>query len=102
MSNMRTGTAGRRARRRFTSEFKTGAVRLVLDEGKTIGAVARGRARGRRPAAGGRRCARGRIDEGASWAAHGSTRARDAMGAHARRGIWSTKGKKTARTPRPV
>lgn len=41
MSNMKTATAGRRARRRFTSEFKTGAVRLVLDEGKTIGAVAR-------------------------------------------------------------
>src|SRR5437899_6576211 len=41
MSNMRSGTAGRRARRRFTSEFKTGAVRVVLDEGKTIGAVAR-------------------------------------------------------------
>ena len=41
MSNMKTATAGRRARRRFTSEFKAGAVRLVLDEGKTIGAVAR-------------------------------------------------------------
>jgi len=41
MSTMRIGTAGRRARRRFTSEFKNGAVRLVLDEGKTIGAVAR-------------------------------------------------------------
>ena len=32
---------GRRARRQFSSEFKDGAVRLVLDEGKTIGAVAR-------------------------------------------------------------
>ena len=41
MSNMPTKTAGRRARRRFTSEFKAGAVRLVLDEGRTIGAVAR-------------------------------------------------------------
>ena len=41
MSNMPTKTAGRRARRRFTSEFKAGAVRLVLDEGKTIGSVAR-------------------------------------------------------------
>jgi transposase len=41
MSNMPTKTAGRRARRRFTPEFKGGAVRLVLDEGKTIGSVAR-------------------------------------------------------------
>jgi len=41
MSNMQTKTTGRRARRRFTSEFKAGAVRLVLDEGKTIGSVAR-------------------------------------------------------------
>ena len=41
MSNMQTKTAGRRARRRFTSEFKAGAVRLVLEEGKTIGSVAR-------------------------------------------------------------
>jgi len=32
---------GRRARRQFSEEFKEGAVRLVLDEGKTIGAVAR-------------------------------------------------------------
>jgi transposase len=32
---------GRRARRQFSEEFKDGAVRLVLDEGKTIGAVAR-------------------------------------------------------------
>lgn len=30
-----------RARRQFTDEFKAGAVRLVLDEGKTIAAVAR-------------------------------------------------------------
>jgi transposase-like protein len=29
---------GRRARRQFSEEFKDGAVRLVLDEGKTIGA----------------------------------------------------------------
>jgi len=41
MSNMQTKIAGRRARRRFTSEFKAGAVRLVLDERKTIGSVAR-------------------------------------------------------------
>ncbi len=31
----------RRARRAFTDEFKAGAVRLVLDEGKTIPQVAR-------------------------------------------------------------
>jgi transposase len=31
----------RRARRSFTEEFKAGAVRLVLDEGKAIGQVAR-------------------------------------------------------------
>ena len=41
MSTMQTATGGRRARRRFTSEFKAGAVRLVLDEGKTVGAAAR-------------------------------------------------------------
>ena len=35
----RKGT--KRARRHFTDEFKAGAVRLVLDEGKTITAVAR-------------------------------------------------------------
>ena len=38
---MKPATKGRRARRRFTSEFKNGAVRLVLDEGKTIGEVSR-------------------------------------------------------------
>ena len=32
---------GRRVRRQFSEEFKEGAVRLVLDEGKTVGAVAR-------------------------------------------------------------
>jgi transposase len=31
----------RRARRQFTEEFKAGAVRLVLGEGKSVGAVAR-------------------------------------------------------------
>lgn|SRR5690606_2097277 len=41
MSRMRSGNGGRRARRRFSDEFKEGAVRLVLDEGKTVGAVAR-------------------------------------------------------------
>lgn len=34
-------TEGRRARRKFTDEFKAGAVRLVLDEGRSAGAVAR-------------------------------------------------------------
>lgn len=32
---------GRRQRRVFSEEFKAGAVRLVLDEGKSAGAVAR-------------------------------------------------------------
>ena len=34
-------TEGRRARRKFSDEFKAGVIRLVLDEGKTAGAVAR-------------------------------------------------------------
>jgi transposase len=41
---MRTMTEERkpkRARRSFTDEFKAGAVRLVLDEGKTVAQVAR-------------------------------------------------------------
>src|SRR5258707_11242890 len=41
MSRMRNSKTGRRARRQFTDEFKAGAVRLVLDEGRTVGAVAR-------------------------------------------------------------
>ena len=41
MSRMPPSKPGRRARRRFSEEFKEGAVRLVLDEGKTVGAVAR-------------------------------------------------------------
>jgi len=41
MSRMETSKSGRRVRRRFSEEFKEGAVRLVLDEGKTVGAVAR-------------------------------------------------------------
>jgi transposase len=41
MSRMKTDTGSRRARRQFTDEFKAGAIRLVLDEGKTIAAVAR-------------------------------------------------------------
>ena len=31
----------KRQRRQFTDEFKAGAVRLVLEEGKTVGAAAR-------------------------------------------------------------
>jgi transposase len=38
---MGSSKTGRRARRQFTDEFMAGAVRLVLDEGKTIGAVSR-------------------------------------------------------------
>ena len=34
-------TPKRRPRRQFTDEFKASAVRLVLDEGKTVGATAR-------------------------------------------------------------
>jgi transposase len=34
-------SAKRRHRRQFSDEFKEGAVRLVLDEGKSIGVVAR-------------------------------------------------------------
>jgi len=34
-------TGGRRARRKFSDEFRAGAVRLVLDEGRTAGSVAR-------------------------------------------------------------
>ncbi len=41
MSRMAKDALGRRARRQFSEEFKDGAVRLVLDDGKTIGAVAR-------------------------------------------------------------
>ena len=41
MSRMGSNKAGRRARRQFSDEFMAGAVRLVLDEGKTVGAVAR-------------------------------------------------------------
>lgn len=35
------GSRAKRARRQFTPDFKAGAVRLVLDEGKTIAEVAR-------------------------------------------------------------
>ena len=41
MSRMRKLKTERRVRRGFTPEFKTGAVRMVLDEGKTVGAAAR-------------------------------------------------------------
>ena len=41
MSRMGSSKTGRRARRQFSEEFRAGAVRLVLDEGKTVGAVAR-------------------------------------------------------------
>lgn len=41
MSRVGSTKGGRRARRQFTEEFKAGAVRLVLDEGRTVGAVAR-------------------------------------------------------------
>ena len=32
---------GRRPRRQFDDDFRAQAIRLVLDEGKTVGAVAR-------------------------------------------------------------
>jgi transposase len=41
MSRMAKDKGSRRARRQFSDEFKAGAVRLVLDEGKTVSAVAR-------------------------------------------------------------
>ena len=41
MSRPMADTPKRRVRRQFTDEFKASAVRLVLDEGKTVGAAAR-------------------------------------------------------------
>ena len=41
MSRMETDARGRRVRRRYSEEFKDGAVRPVLDEGKSISAVSR-------------------------------------------------------------
>ncbi len=41
MSRPMADTPKRRARRQFTDDFKAGAVRLVLDEGQTVGAAAR-------------------------------------------------------------
>lgn len=40
MSSM-AKNGGRRARRVFSEDFRAGAVRLVLEEGKSVGAVAR-------------------------------------------------------------
>lgn len=41
MGSMAEGRRIPRARRSYTTEFKDGAVRLVLDEGKTVARVAR-------------------------------------------------------------
>ena len=41
MSRMSQTMLARRVRRQFSDEFKAGAIRLVLEEGKTVGAVAR-------------------------------------------------------------
>ena len=41
MSKPMADTSKRRPRRQFTDEFKASAVRLVIDEGKTVGAAAR-------------------------------------------------------------
>jgi transposase len=41
VSDMDSGRGPARPRRSFTDEFKAGAVRLVLDEGRTIPQVAR-------------------------------------------------------------
>ena len=41
MSRPMADTPKRRPRRQFTEEFKAGAVRLVLDDGKTVGTAAR-------------------------------------------------------------
>ena len=41
MARMGSQGSERRVRRQFSEEFKAGAVRLVLNEGKTVGAVAR-------------------------------------------------------------
>ena len=41
MSRMRSKSSSRRPRRHFSDEYKAGAVRLVIDEGKPVGAVAR-------------------------------------------------------------
>ncbi len=41
MARMASSRTGRQVRRQFTEAFKAGAVRLILDEGRTVGAVAR-------------------------------------------------------------
>jgi len=41
MGSMATDKKPQRVRRSFTDEFKAGAVRLVTDEGKSVGQVAR-------------------------------------------------------------
>jgi transposase len=41
MSRPMADTPKRRPRRRFDDDFKAQAVRLVLDEGKSVGSVAR-------------------------------------------------------------
>jgi len=41
MSTMADSTKGRRPRRRFDDDFKAQAVRLVLDDGRSVTAVAR-------------------------------------------------------------
>ena len=41
MAHMAEGTRKQRPRRSFTDEFKAGAVRLVLDEGKPVSQVGR-------------------------------------------------------------
>lgn len=41
MSRPMADTPKRRPRRRFTDDFKQQAVRLVIDEGKSVGSVAR-------------------------------------------------------------
>ena len=41
MARMGSTKAGRRVRRQFSEEYKAGAVRLVIEEGKSVGAVAR-------------------------------------------------------------
>lgn len=41
MGSMATKGKAQRVRRSFTDEFKAGAVRLVIDEGQSVGQVAR-------------------------------------------------------------
>ena len=41
MARMGSKDSERRARRQFSEEFKAGAVRLVIEDGKSVGAVAR-------------------------------------------------------------